>query len=165
MGWLCVAAFGVFILNFAQACGRQAHWEFEPPKQYVKEGELIDINRASPKDLRRLPGIGPVFADRIVQNRPYRNLGDLQRVPGMKDGRIRKIKPYITGFIAPTPTPWQSPTPYYRPTPIPTPTPNPTPPQPTPEPWAMPKPPQPVWPYPEFTPPQIPNPTPKQKNP
>ena len=46
-------------------------------------------------DLRRLPGIGPVGAERIVDEReangPYRSVGDLVRVAGFGPSRIRGL--------------------------------------------------------------------------
>jgi competence protein ComEA len=47
----------------------------------------LDINSATHDDLQRLPGIGPVLASRIIDDRslngPFNNLVDLQRVRGI----------------------------------------------------------------------------------
>lgn len=47
----------------------------------------IDLNTASAGELETLPGIGPVFAARIIvdrdENGPYASVFDLQRVPGV----------------------------------------------------------------------------------
>ena len=52
----------------------------EPPD------DRIDLNAADASELQRLPGIGPVGARRIVEERdaggPYRTVGDLVRVAG-----------------------------------------------------------------------------------
>lgn len=59
----------------------------------------ININRATSKDLDRLPGIGPVIAERIIQ---YRNLNgsftsveDLKKVNGIGGSKFEKIKERI----------------------------------------------------------------------
>ena len=44
---------------------------------------LIDINTASQSELDSLPGIGEVYAKRIIEGRPYRSVDDLKRVKGI----------------------------------------------------------------------------------
>ncbi len=55
-----------------------------PPRNQV---ETIDINRASPAELQRLPGIGPALSRRIVESRralgPFPDVADLARVRGI----------------------------------------------------------------------------------
>jgi competence ComEA-like helix-hairpin-helix protein len=55
----------------------------------------LDLNSASVAELQRLPGIGPVGAGRIVEERelhgPYRSVGDLVRVAGFGPGRVRGL--------------------------------------------------------------------------
>lgn len=57
--------------------------------------DRIDLNSASVGELRRLPGIGPVGARRIVEERelhgPYRSVGDLVRVAGFGPSRVRGL--------------------------------------------------------------------------
>jgi competence protein ComEA len=57
--------------------------------------ERIDLNSASVGELRGLPGIGPVGARRIVEERerngPYRSVGDLVRVAGFGPSRVRGL--------------------------------------------------------------------------
>jgi DNA uptake protein ComE-like DNA-binding protein len=61
----------------------------EPPD------DRIDLNAADAADLQRLPGIGPVGARRIVEERqaarPYRSVGDLVRVAGFGPSRVRGL--------------------------------------------------------------------------
>jgi competence ComEA-like helix-hairpin-helix protein len=63
--------------------------EPEPPD------DRIDLNVASALELQRLPGIGPVGARRIVEERdaggPYRTVGDLVRVAGFGPSRVRGL--------------------------------------------------------------------------
>jgi len=47
----------------------------------------IDINSATLKDLRSLPGVGPVTARKIVAGRPYTSVEDL---------KVRKVLPTKT---------------------------------------------------------------------
>jgi competence ComEA-like helix-hairpin-helix protein len=61
----------------------------EPPD------DRIDLNAADASELQRLPGIGPVGARRIVEERdaagPYRTVGDLVRVAGFGPSRVRGL--------------------------------------------------------------------------
>jgi competence protein ComEA len=41
--------------------------------------KLIDINSATPEQLKTLPGVSDVYAQKIVDNRPYRVKTDLVR--------------------------------------------------------------------------------------
>jgi len=54
--------------------------------------EVIDINTASLQQLDILAGIGPVYAQRIVDGRPYSSVDDLDRVKGIGLATIQKIK-------------------------------------------------------------------------
>ncbi|SIO19143.1 Metal-dependent hydrolase, beta-lactamase superfamily II [Singulisphaera sp. GP187] len=56
---------------------------------------LININKASKTQLRKIPGIGQVLADRIVKGRPYRTVDDLVRVEGIGEKRLAEIRPYV----------------------------------------------------------------------
>ena len=58
----------------------------------------VDVNRADPEDLRRLPGIGPVLAARIVGTRgvrPFRSVEDLRRVPGIGPKTLGRLRPFV----------------------------------------------------------------------
>ena len=46
-------------------------------------GHLIDVNRASLRDLRQLPAVGPARAARITAARPFRTLSEMSRVRGI----------------------------------------------------------------------------------
>ncbi len=56
----------------------------------------IDLNTAPAPWLRRLPGIGPALAARIVADRerrgPYRSLADLMRVRGIGPATIERLR-------------------------------------------------------------------------
>jgi competence protein ComEA len=62
----------------------------EPP-----ELGKIDVNRATEKELRSVPGIGPVIAARIIAARPFRSADDLKKVNGIGNKDYAKIRPYF----------------------------------------------------------------------
>lgn len=57
---------------------------------------LIDINTASQSELEGLPGIGEVYANRIIEGRPYRSVNDLTRVKGIGRKTLDKFKDMVT---------------------------------------------------------------------
>jgi competence protein ComEA len=70
----------------------------EAKKSHAKEKiELgrIDINTATEKELKMIPGIGPVMAARIIAARPFRSADDLKKVNGIGDTKYAKIRPYF----------------------------------------------------------------------
>jgi competence protein ComEA len=62
-------------------------------------GERLDPNSASAEELNRLPGIGPVLADRIVAERerggPFASVADLERVSGIGPAKRARIEPFL----------------------------------------------------------------------
>ncbi len=70
----------------------------EAKKSHAKEQiELgrIDINTATEKELRMIPGVGPVMASRIIAARPFRSADDLKKVNGIGDKKYATIRPYF----------------------------------------------------------------------
>jgi competence protein ComEA len=59
-------------------------------------GQKVDINTASKEALEALPEIGPVKAQAIINNRPYKQIDDIMKVKGIKEGTFGKIKDLIT---------------------------------------------------------------------
>jgi DNA uptake protein ComE-like DNA-binding protein len=57
--------------------------------------EPIDINRASEPELVRLPGVGPALAARIVAARPFADIDDLRRLPGLRRGIFERLRPLV----------------------------------------------------------------------
>ncbi|MDH3201222.1 MAG: ComEA family DNA-binding protein [Myxococcales bacterium] len=85
---------GILHTAHALAAGAEAG---PPPEQapVASENTRININTADPKELVRLPGIGPTRAQAIVtarEKRRFRRIEDILRVPGIGRktfGRIR----------------------------------------------------------------------------
>jgi DNA uptake protein ComE-like DNA-binding protein len=55
----------------------------------------FDINTATEKELKMIPGIGPVMAARIIAARPFRSADDLKKVNGIGDKKYAQIRPYF----------------------------------------------------------------------
>jgi competence ComEA-like helix-hairpin-helix protein len=63
-------------------------------KENIQPGR-IDINTATEKELRMIPGVGPVMAARIIAARPFRSADDLKKVNGIGDKKYAKIRLYF----------------------------------------------------------------------
>lgn len=65
----------------------------------LSSGERIDPNTAPPVELDRLPGVGPVLARAIVEERerdgPFRARESLLRVSGVGPARLRRMAPHL----------------------------------------------------------------------
>lgn len=66
-----------------------------PPHSRLALGLPVDLNRAPAAELEALPGIGPALARRIVEGRPYRDVVELRRVPGIGPRRLAALGPLI----------------------------------------------------------------------
>ena len=65
-------------------------------KQRSRDDAPLDLNRASDEQLRRIPGIGPVTAAKIIAGRPYRKMEDLLKIPGIGPKKLEAVAPYVT---------------------------------------------------------------------
>lgn len=66
-----------------------------PHAKETPELGKIDVNTATEKELRSVPGIGPVMAARIIAARPFRSADDLKKVNGIGDKKYTQIRPYF----------------------------------------------------------------------
>ncbi len=66
----------------------------------VQTDGRLDLNRAAPAELQRLPGIGPALARRIVEARErqgrFASSEDLRRVPGIGPKKFEAIRELVT---------------------------------------------------------------------
>ena len=69
------------------------------PPVVVGDVERVDINHGSVEELQRLPGIGPVLAERIIQYRrehgKFGSIRDIQNVKGIGEKRFAQLEPHI----------------------------------------------------------------------
>ena len=82
--------------------------------QPLKEGELIDLDRATAAEIARLPGIGPDLARRIVEDRAahgsFGGLAALDALPGVGPGLLRRLDGHVrfSGLPRPAESPGQA---------------------------------------------------------
>ncbi|HDQ26245.1 MAG TPA: helix-hairpin-helix domain-containing protein [bacterium] len=61
---------------------------------------VIDINRAAPEELTRLPGVGPSYASAIIEYRErnggFKSPAELMKVKGIGPKKFEKLKNLIT---------------------------------------------------------------------
>ncbi len=66
-------------------------------------GEKVDINRASLEEISLIPGISDGVAGAVLDARRrtggFRRPEDLLRVRGIKEKKLKKILPFLAGFL------------------------------------------------------------------
>jgi DNA uptake protein ComE-like DNA-binding protein len=63
----------------------------EPEPEAPLWDHRVDLNSASLDELQRLPGVGPVAAQRIADARPFASVEELVRVPGFGPAKVRVL--------------------------------------------------------------------------
>lgn len=58
-------------------------------------GEKLNPNTAARDDLMKLPGVGEVTANRIIESRPYAKLEDLTEVNGIGKETLLRLEPFL----------------------------------------------------------------------
>lgn len=61
-------------------------------------GGLVNINTATLEMLDKLPGIGPVYGQKIIEQRPYSTSDDLLKKGVLPESTFKKIKDLITVY-------------------------------------------------------------------
>lgn len=56
---------------------------------------LVNVNKASETELETVAGIGPTYARKIIEKRPYKSIDDLSKA-GIPTATISKIRPLVT---------------------------------------------------------------------
>ncbi len=69
--------------------------ELENNKIVNFNGKKVNINTATKAELVALPAIGDKIADKIIAGRPFKNINDIKRIPGMNN-RFKKFSELIT---------------------------------------------------------------------
>jgi len=66
----------------------------------LRDGQVLELNRATPGDLVLLPGIGPKLAQRIVDERERRggfaSVDELRSVKGVGRATLARIRPWLS---------------------------------------------------------------------
>ncbi|MFN2431210.1 MAG: ComEA family DNA-binding protein [Gemmatimonadota bacterium] len=84
-------------LGPARVAAVTPHLRFPPEARVLraKGQRLVELNRATQRDLEALPGVGPVLARALVSRRAargrYRSLADLDSVPGVGPALLREL--------------------------------------------------------------------------
>lgn len=67
--------------------------------QNSEEDKIVDLNTATKENLKTLPGIGDVTADKIIQHREkqggFKSIEDLKNVDGIGETKYSKVKDFI----------------------------------------------------------------------
>jgi competence protein ComEA len=59
-------------------------------------GQPVDLNSASKKDLAALPGVGPHYAQSIIDARPFKSKEDLMRKKIIPQATYKQIQDQVT---------------------------------------------------------------------
>lgn len=72
-----------------------AEIELSTTPRGLAAGEKINPNTAARDELMKLPGIGEVTANRIIEARPYAKLEDLSEVQGIGKQTLLRLEPFL----------------------------------------------------------------------
>jgi len=67
----------------------------EAGRTMASQDNPVNINEADEATLQSLPGIGGIYAQRIVAARPFSSVDDLMRVPGLGPTRLERIRDLV----------------------------------------------------------------------
>ncbi len=79
--------------------GAMPEGEAEDPAGAVTDDGRVRLNTAGPAELERLPGVGPVLAERIVSHResvgPFQQVEDLLDVAGIGESKLASLRDHV----------------------------------------------------------------------
>ncbi len=82
------------LLNLAAPVGEASQWMV--PRLNTPSGDTrTSLNSATRQELERLPGVGPVMAERIASARPFHDIEELIRVKGIGKATMERLRPLI----------------------------------------------------------------------
>lgn len=76
----------------------ETHRQTRAEKSHTPEahGQAVDLNTASKKDIAALPGVGPDYAQTIIDARPFKSKEDLLRKRIIPAATYDRIKDKVT---------------------------------------------------------------------
>jgi DNA uptake protein ComE-like DNA-binding protein len=85
---------GILLLGIVGVAAWAQETKLPAPKLEA-DAKLLDINSATKTELMQLAGIGDVYADKIIKNRPYKGKDDLLNKGVVPKNTYNKIKDLI----------------------------------------------------------------------
>ncbi len=73
----------------------KVHIVSKPITSDSSSSRLVDLNSAKESDLEEVPGIGTVYAHKIISGRPYKSIDDLSKA-GIPSATVEKIRSLVT---------------------------------------------------------------------
>ncbi len=106
LAWPVAVQFSIVVLITASAFFVLGRWSLgwtEPRHAALDDpGPALNLNRATKAELRLIPGLGDVLAQRVIDHRQrngtFRSVDDLRQVAGIGPKTLERIRPHL--FVA-----------------------------------------------------------------